>query len=176
MNIHFRILNKAPTKSCTKAVILKYLIDNGCDPELMKDWKKPALVKKLMEIRPSQQTPAVDKLLRENGIILVRLPPYFCVYNPIEHIWSSVKGEFRNENTGDLNAVQAKALIARICDNKPKYQQMWKDTCEHVIKAENKDRAPVDRAANSLTFEDERLVICSSDLDQEEGEAEHLLL
>ena len=39
-----------------------------------------------------------DNLAEQMGHTVLRLPPYHCVFNPIEHMWHQVKSKVRAEN------------------------------------------------------------------------------
>ena len=41
----------------------------------------------------------VDELARERGHVVVRLPPYHCIFNPIEMLWAYQKHLVRYNNT-----------------------------------------------------------------------------
>ena len=40
----------------------------------------------------------IDSMAAENGHKVIRLPPYHCVYNPIELIWAQIKGFVADKN------------------------------------------------------------------------------
>jgi transposase len=52
---------------------------------------------------------AVEKIAEENGILILRLPPYHCDLNPIELVWGWCKRQLRDELSRDdkLKAVMA---------------------------------------------------------------------
>ena len=94
-------------------MIQDYLVKNGFYAEdLVKGLKKKELLEKLRAVRP-QRKYVVDELLKKENIVPVRLPPYFCIYNPIENIWSVLKNRFRRANTCDFSVNQAKALLCK---------------------------------------------------------------
>lgn len=124
-------------------MIHDYLVEKGHFTEdELKGLKKKQLTEKLVAVRPQRKV-IVDELLKAAGILPVRLPPYFCTYNPIENIWSSVKCRFKEANTGKLKTNEAIALVEKICDQ-PDFPKMWKNACDSVIRREEKDRPPFD--------------------------------
>ncbi len=52
----------------------------------------------------------IDELCRENGIQLVRLPPYHPFWNPIEYCWAEWKRRGRERNTEYLNTHSSASL------------------------------------------------------------------
>jgi len=53
----------------------------------------------------------VDELARKEGHVVPRLPPYYCVFNPIELIWSQLKGNIRKSN---INPTDCKFILQLI--------------------------------------------------------------
>ncbi len=53
---------------------------------------------------------AVEKIAQDNGILILRLPPYHCDLNPIEFVWGWCKRQLRDELNRDdkLKAVMAR--------------------------------------------------------------------
>ena len=39
-----------------------------------------------------------DRMALEQGFVVVRLPPYHCIFNPIELIWAWINGKVAKEN------------------------------------------------------------------------------
>jgi transposase len=95
-------------------------------------------VKKLLEIVQSQKFEKkyfIDKITAEAGHEILRLPPYYCVLNPIELMWSYVKKQIRKTNitptVGD-SVIQNLRTVVDMTN-----PTLWKNACEHVIKVEN---------------------------------------
>ncbi len=59
---------------------------------------KVELYRKIKPMRHRFNVYAVDETLRKAGIECVRLPPYHCMFNLIEIIWSSYKAKVRKMN------------------------------------------------------------------------------
>jgi transposase len=77
----------------------------------------------------------VDNLAREKGHTVLRLPPYYCIFNAMEFIWSQVKHAIRKGNhTPNLSA-----LVVDLIRNKSnKFDAaLWESCVKHVITIEN---------------------------------------
>jgi len=90
---HSRQACKIPCTSTKKSEILDFMtkkhikIPNPCPT-------KP----KLLEIIKShnfKKEYVVDEIAEKYGHNVLRLPPYFCIFNPIKIIWSIIKGYLR---------------------------------------------------------------------------------
>lgn len=112
----FSILFKVPTKSCSKAAISDYLVDNGVS--VVPEWTKERLLRELTSFvaacggREALTVYAVDEIAKASGAELLRLPPYHCQLNPIEHTWAWIKGrlsDYAHPNTTKLEALCRKA-------------------------------------------------------------------
>ncbi|KAH6923948.1 hypothetical protein HPB50_009616 [Hyalomma asiaticum] len=108
----------------------------------------------------------VDCIAEAAGHLVVRLPPYNCQLNPIEHVWSDVKGFVAAANK-TFKVQDVDTLWQRI---KQVTAEKWKIYVEHVIAQEDVMRKldhfiddDVDtNAAVVITLEDETM--SSSDL------------
>ena len=68
-----------------------------------------------------------------SGDEILRLPPYLCILNPVELVWSQVKGYVaRNNKTFKIGDV--KALVEQ--GIKEVTKEKWKGCIEHVIAEE----------------------------------------
>lgn len=75
----------------------------------------------------------VDVLAKAAGHDVVRLPPYHCEFNPIELIWSQVKGYVAANNTTFTLAGVEKLVRESINRVTP---DNWLQACAHVKKIE----------------------------------------
>ncbi|CAJ0608321.1 unnamed protein product [Cylicocyclus nassatus] len=113
---HSRQLQKIPTKSSTKAVIVDYLRSNGMT--VAHNIRKEDLVKELDDFITSRgglsalRRYATESICAEHGVAVIRLPPYHCFFNPIELCWSQLKGHLcKLGRPGDtLETVRTRAL------------------------------------------------------------------
>lgn len=105
---------------------------------------------------------AVDEMLKTEGIIPVRLPPYFCIYNPIEIIWGLVKTQFRKENPFSKDIQTNVDLVQKVCDNIPSVY--WKNICDHVMnKVEAGEREMAVLSSECLVNKELVIVINAAD-------------
>ena len=63
-------------------------------------WKADMLKSDLYELVENKPEPqyVCDRMILEEGFIVVRLLPYRCLFNPIELIWAWIKGKMAKEN------------------------------------------------------------------------------
>ncbi|XP_052131575.1 uncharacterized protein LOC113215796 [Frankliniella occidentalis] len=76
------------------------------------------------------------------GHEVLRLPPYWCIFNPIENVWSWVKGTLRTQNAS-LKASGASLLyqIREVVSSMP--QHFWANYCRKARREEDTHmRAP----------------------------------
>ena len=88
---------------------------------------------KLIKINKGPSVYTIDNILNSKDHIVVRLPPYHCDLNPLELIWSQIKGKVaRENNTFTVNAIldETKSAIAAVT------KEDWKKCCKHVEQIE----------------------------------------
>ncbi|XP_066968279.1 uncharacterized protein [Macrobrachium rosenbergii] len=96
---HSKISNKAPVSSSKKAEIVSWLTKHNIthDPS----FTKCELLDVVKEHKYLQEY-ETDKIARDAGHKVLRLPPHYCEFNPIELIWAQIKNEVKkcssNEN------------------------------------------------------------------------------
>ncbi|KAG5887104.1 hypothetical protein JTB14_000737 [Gonioctena quinquepunctata] len=79
----------------------------------------------------------IDSMCESRGHILLRLPPYYCVFNPIEMVWTTTKESLRKCNQSPtLNAVVLDNI--RRVVNEVGNSEVWKNCVAHVMNEENK--------------------------------------
>ena len=92
----------------------------------------------LLELIPHNESfnkYAVDEMVAQHGITILRLPPYHCELNPIELIWAQVKGHVaQNNKTFKLTDVRNlfQEGIQKITATE------WSKCVSHVVKEEEK--------------------------------------
>lgn len=94
---HSRQLEKIPRKGTRKAEIIDFLVKRGIS------YPEKSTVKQLLEIVSKNENLfkkvyAVDEMAQKAGHEVCRLPPYYCIFNPIELMWSYLKKTIRREN------------------------------------------------------------------------------
>ena len=129
--------DKHPTTASRKAVIAGWLESRGLvfDPTSTK--------KTLLTLANQAKEPkvfSIDKVINQHGHEALRLPPYHCQLNPIENIWSKVKGQVAANNKTFKIADTKRLTIEAIKDVSTEFFQR----CEqHSMKIErdywNKD-------------------------------------
>ena len=100
----------------------------------------------------NEQNYAIDRIAMENGHKVLRLPPYYCQYNPIELIWAQVKKFVADRNTfkmADLKEL-TKEAIAKVTPGD------WAKACKHAEDIQMEDAAkevPIDKFIDSLVID-----------------------
>ena len=75
----------------------------------------------------------IDSIIREHGHEILHLPPYHCELNPIELIWSQIKGYVARQN----NAFKLKPVVKLVENAIAQISTFdWKRACEHTAKIE----------------------------------------
>ncbi|KAJ0169388.1 hypothetical protein K1T71_014975 [Dendrolimus kikuchii] len=122
------------------------------DPELT----KPQIYGILSRHKERYTEFSVDKILGEHGHTVLRLPSYYPDFNPIENIWSQLKGYVASRNVG-MNLTTVKILAEKV-------NMIGTEEWEKVglrIKCENEFR----RFQHGLDNYTDRLVINTADSD-----------
>lgn len=134
---HSRQPTKIPNTGSRKEEIMNFLRLNYVPlPEKI---KKKELLNILKEI-PVQKKFFIDETAKTYNHDVLRLPPYYCVLNPIELVWSQLKRKIRTLNTssnwnGGVVDVIREAVNTINADS-------WKAYIEHVKKIET-DYLPI---------------------------------
>ena len=79
---------------------------------------------------------AVDKMAENAGHTMVRLPPYHCIFNPIEMLWGYQKGRARSQGDIQRSVAQATETCQRAFNEIPR--EDLSRYFDHVIAEENK--------------------------------------
>ena len=66
---------------------------------------------------------------------VLRLPPYYCIFNPIEQMWHQLKSKVRSENISPTTSCSVVELIRNCIHDIP--PDSWKNSVRHVITIEN---------------------------------------
>lgn len=94
---------------------------------------KSELYEIIKKHKPREKKYEIDRMAREHGHTVVRLPPYHCDLNPIELIWANVKNYVARHNTTwkmkDVAALCEQAVQSVTVQN-------WKDAIAHCEKLE----------------------------------------
>ena len=133
-SIHSVILDKTPCSSTKKADIVAWLSDKNI-PHTSSQTRVELL--ELVKLnKPNKKTYEIDLIARQHGHRVVRLPPYHCHYNPIELIWSQVKGYVADKNNSfkfaDVERLTREAIDSISVSS-------WADCVRHAEKYQEDD-------------------------------------
>ena len=129
---HNRVIDPVATKSSKKDVMRKWLTDHSIAWE--RSDLKSDLMNKIKESNP-RKAYATDIIAETNGHVVLRTPVAHCELNPIELVWSKVKGYLRVNNTS-FNLADLESLVPAAFHSVS--QEMWRHFCTHAIKEEEK--------------------------------------
>lgn len=129
---HSRQQNKVPTKSNNKKDIKEFLEANNVYYE--EHYTKKQLLE-VMNTKEYLKDYYVDNRAKEAGHTILRLPPYHCIFNPIELIWAQLKNTIRRTNKtpkfSESTITHIKNAMEHItADN-------WKNAVKHARAKEN---------------------------------------
>lgn len=162
---HSNVSSPAPTSSSRKQVMIDWLLEHNIihSPSML----KPALYELILQNKERFKQYKVDNILKEYGHSVLRLPPYHPTFNPIENIWSIVKGYVAKRNIS-LNMQSIMALTKERMETITKEE--WQNVCRHVEVEENQYRCR-DPHIDSLT-ENFNFVINTYDETSDESDFE----
>lgn len=130
---HSAQLNKPPSKSSVKKVMIEWLQKNyiNCSENM----RKAELFELIQLHKPPTTVYIFDELFKKYGHTVLRLPPYMCDLNPIELAWAKVKRVIRSENiTGDYALNKLKTVTNEAVQKVT--TEDWVGFCSHVKKVE----------------------------------------
>lgn len=120
-----------PTLNWKKTEIEKWL------EEQEEVFEKPIIKVRLMEIvkriKPRYNKNVFDEYVKKHNRVILQLPPYHCLLNPIELAWPVIKQHVKTNNTTFKSQDVHKLLHDGIERCTP---EMWKDFIQHTIKEE----------------------------------------
>ncbi|XP_064091958.1 uncharacterized protein LOC135205384 isoform X2 [Macrobrachium nipponense] len=130
---HSKIENKVPTTSNRKSEVIEWLSSNNVthDPSAT----KPKLLQ-IAKCHKEKQRYVIDEIARANGHEVLRLPPYYCQFNPIELIWAQIKGDIRKNNSNANQSLKTVEQLTRLAIDKVTTED-WKKCFHHVKKLED---------------------------------------
>ncbi|CAH2010623.1 unnamed protein product [Acanthoscelides obtectus] len=119
---HSRQKSKIPNTGTKKQDIIDFMKDKGME---IPQKSTKAILLDLIKRQKFEKEYVVDNLLQQNGHEVLRLPPYYCIFNPIELVWAALK---KNES-----------LLATIRDSVSHIAatDLWKQCSRHIIEKEN---------------------------------------
>lgn len=120
-------LEKVPSTSSRKAEIQSWLTQKNIP--WSDDQLKPELIQLVNQNKHSFSGYRIDALANVAGHDIVRIPPYHCEFNPIEMVWSQVKGYIAANNRLFTLAGVEELLDKAIALVTP---ENWARDCAHV--------------------------------------------
>lgn len=132
---HSRQDRKIPNMGTKKADMVTFMEEENIPVPDERSTKKELLNIILNSDIDKEKSYTVDKLARENGHEVLRLPPYYCILNPIELVWSQLKHSVRKGNLTPSLSDSVVRLIRKEADNVT--GNLWKNCIKHVIQCEN---------------------------------------
>lgn len=128
-------MEKIPNSSNTKVEIMNFLYDN--DMYFEESYKKEELLE-VLRTRNFEKKYVIDELAKKHGHKILRLPPYHCIFNPSEMIWSELKANIRRNNKHPKFSAEVISLITdQVAQISP---SSWKNCVNHVITIEDSYR------------------------------------
>lgn len=124
-------LNPAPTSSSRKADMIKWLEERNIPHS--SSMLKPELYSIIKIYKPNYKMYKIDAIFAESGHSVSRLPPYHPDLNPIELIWSLIKGNVAKKNI-TFNIDNVASLVMETCNSIT--AEDWKKRCDHCKKIE----------------------------------------
>lgn len=124
---------KVPTTSTKKADIVRFMESKGMEVP-MKATKKILL--EMVKAKNFKNEYFVDNFFESHGHTVLRLPPYYCVLNPIEMVWAATKKQLRKINqTPEISESvidNIRTIMAQLDET-----DLWRNCVSHVETKEN---------------------------------------
>ncbi|EZA49329.1 hypothetical protein X777_12359 [Ooceraea biroi] len=141
---HSMKTEKLPNASWRKAEIIQWLENKG--KETSDNLVKAELLHIANQHKDRYDKYVVDELAQHDNKTVLRLPPYHCELNPIEMVWSMVKGYVKSNNSTfklkDVKLLLEQGIEWVTADH-------WRNFIRHV-KNEEKKMWEVDHIADSM--------------------------
>ncbi|XP_029671493.1 uncharacterized protein LOC115240469 [Formica exsecta] len=126
-------LEKLPNTSWKKAEIIQWLENKG--NEISESMVKVELLQIVAQQKNKFDKYVVDEMAKEDNKTILRLPPYHCELNPIEIVWSMVKGYVKSKNN-TFKIQDVKLLLEQGVDRVT--AEHWTNFIKHVTNEEKK--------------------------------------
>ncbi|MGH9701391.1 MAG: transposase, partial [Candidatus Acidiferrales bacterium] len=131
---HSRILNKIPNQSSKKEDILRFMRKKNMDIPQNIPIKKVLL--ECIKRQHFKNEYVIDELCKNYDQTVLRLPPYYCIFNPIELVWSSLKNALRKCNQSPTLSAVVLDNIRRVVSNLND-RELWSNCVSHVKQIED---------------------------------------
>lgn len=128
---HNKQINPIPNSNWKKDDMKAWLSERGIS--FNQTLLKPELYSIIKLHKPKYKMFKVDSILSEKGHSVLRLPPYHPDLNPIEMVWSVLKGEIaKRDVTFSIENVQRD--VEQICNNEITSEEWRKRVCAKRLK------------------------------------------
>lgn len=128
---HSRLKQKVPNSASTRAELMEFLLEN--DLYFEETYRKRELLE-VLKTKTYQKQFIVDKLAEDYGHTILKLPPYYCIFNPIELIWSQLKAHVRRNNKNPkFSKGSIELIIKEVQEIKA---EAWRKCVERVFEIE----------------------------------------
>jgi len=110
---HNRLSIPKPNMTWRKESLMNFIIEHCDDVDVGVEFHTYTKVQLMELIKQSDfyHVYAVDQILQEKDINVLRLPPYHCELNPIQYAWSGLKQKVRRRNVGDQTVQTVREII-----------------------------------------------------------------
>uniref|UniRef100_A0A6P7GZG8 Uncharacterized protein LOC114342564 n=1 Tax=Diabrotica virgifera virgifera TaxID=50390 RepID=A0A6P7GZG8_DIAVI len=124
---HSRQLKKIPNKYSRKDELQDFLLSQDL---YFEDWYTKDQLVEVLNTKLFVKEYIIDNAASKNGHTTLRLPPYYCVLNPIELLWSQLKYNVRQKNVSP----KCYNTVVKLIDSEFKNisEDNWKKAIEHV--------------------------------------------
>ncbi|XP_050509051.1 uncharacterized protein LOC126886230 [Diabrotica virgifera virgifera] len=133
-------LKKIPNKYSRKDELQDFLLSQDL---YFEDWYTKDQLVEVLNTKLFVKEYIIDEAASKNGHTTLRLPPYYCVLNPIELLWSQLKYNVRQKNVSP----KCYNNVVKLIDSEFKNisEDNWKKAIEHVenIEKEYLKKIPV---------------------------------
>lgn len=129
---HSRLAVKIPNTSTRKGDTINFLSANNI--EIPPDAKTKPQLLELVRAQNVSKKYVVDEMAKSYNCVVLRLPPYFCIFNPIELIWSDLKRGIRKFNNNPESSPAVIDIIRKQVDSIT--TEKWQNCIKHVANVE----------------------------------------
>lgn len=129
---HSRLHSKIPNSSTKKDDILKFMESKNM--EIPQKATKKVLLEAIKKKNFTKEY-VIDKLCEAHGHTILRLPPYYCIFNPIEMMWAAIKKKLRKYNQSPTKSDLVLGNIRTVIDE-VNASGIWMNCVRHVIEKE----------------------------------------
>ena len=134
---HSRLLEKNATMAMRKDEMIEFMKRHDIDiPTPLPT--KPVLLEKVHEKNIKSEY-IIDKMAKEAGYDVLRLPPNHCIFNPIEMVWNQLKHHARHSNIYTSQPAKVVGLLREVCEEKISVENC-QNYVNRVVKIEEKYR------------------------------------